>query len=75
VSTQLVQKSYKVIDFVSYLAKPEEVQQLLTWQRPSENIPKTIPYLQDVLQFDDDGEIVTSETGCRKALSNHLNSL
>jgi len=51
--------------------KPEEVEQLPTWQR-EENIPTSIVKLSDVLEFDEDGELTVSDRAARKALITFL---
>ncbi|KIJ30796.1 hypothetical protein M422DRAFT_53602 [Sphaerobolus stellatus SS14] len=52
-----------------------DIVQLPTWQRPTEFIPKVVVKLSDILEFDKDGELITSEAGVRQAAEKHLNSL
>ncbi|KIJ22752.1 hypothetical protein M422DRAFT_57080 [Sphaerobolus stellatus SS14] len=49
--------------------------QLPPWQRPNDFIPKAVERLSDVLEFDEDGEILTSLEGACQAAEKYLDSL
>ncbi|KIJ32611.1 hypothetical protein M422DRAFT_52768 [Sphaerobolus stellatus SS14] len=61
--------------FLHDIYKDTGVFRLPTWQRPNEFIPKVVIHLLDVIEFDEDGELLTSLQGLRQAMEKYLHGL
>ncbi|KIJ28040.1 hypothetical protein M422DRAFT_270729 [Sphaerobolus stellatus SS14] len=64
-------KLFKPVFCTHYLKKRE----LPSWQRPNEYVPKSVERLSHVLEFNENGEIITSEKSARVAAEKYLTAL